>query len=234
MSILHSQETLVESAPPTRLVFHPNSMFSSTISDGASGRALYSVKTKILGVVRTDLVLPGTKEVAAQISRKDVFPDTVAFREPGSEKLYTTKVSKWLSKGESITGLPLPTYVLDSALHGRFKIRMHSEHRLALFASDDTTILAHWDMTPSTRSGSFVLAMSATLDSASRLQILVAFMYLEQKLRNLDESGGKDSRTRASGVQEIPDPNPYAFGSPNLYASPMVGAAFAAFIQPQN
>ncbi|CAK5268990.1 unnamed protein product [Mycena citricolor] len=201
MSIFNSQETLVESAPPTTLVFRPNSMLSSTISDGASGRTLYAVKTNIQGV-RTDLVVPGTLEVAAQISRKDVFPDTVAFREPGSEKLYTTKVSKWLSKGESITGLPLPTYVLDSALHGRFTIRMHREHRLALFASDDTTILAHWDMSQSTGSDSCALSFSATVDSASRLQILVAFIYLEQKLRMVEKHWGmsmNDGRARVEG-----------------------------------
>ncbi|KAJ7128354.1 hypothetical protein C8R44DRAFT_732688 [Mycena epipterygia] len=114
-----------------------------------------------------------THELVAHVERRELLPDTVAFSNDNGGK--AMRVSKWLKHIKLADGLL--ANVLETHI-GACVLRTHPVHRLALYSPDLNIIVAHWER----HLGSMILVLSPGIE-ASQAQILVAFLYEEQKMR---------------------------------------------------
>ncbi|KAJ7050023.1 hypothetical protein C8F01DRAFT_1180566 [Mycena amicta] len=178
----HSMDTLVNPRRPTVLSFAPNSMIATTISSSTASGTLYTIST---GATDTTTI-KDTKSgrVVAKISKKMLLPDTVSFADSDG-KLKEVKLSKWMRE-VTVPGGRGTGHVLETADGIKYSLQRHVEYRLALFPYSETSQpngdpIAYWRLPD----------QSLVLDGApedSHLQILVAFMIAEQKMRMEEKS----------------------------------------------
>ncbi|KAF7305570.1 hypothetical protein HMN09_00810200 [Mycena chlorophos] len=176
MSASQSTITLVNpSTEPTTYVFTPNSMLASTVTRLGSG-ALYSVSTSAMDVTTIKDVRPGMGgSVLAKINRRPLLGDAVAFAGQNGGKPKEVKISKWMKEAK-VDGER--RYTLETEAGFKVVLQDDAEYRLALFAADDLTALPP-----------LAIVISARVPTDFHLQILVAFMYLEQKMRSQEKMG---------------------------------------------
>ncbi|KAF8178351.1 hypothetical protein K438DRAFT_1769542 [Mycena galopus ATCC 62051] len=123
----------------------------------------------------TEVHASDTSALVTRIVRKEILADTVRF--PGFRGGISLRIRKWLKR----TVLDSVAYALQ-AVDGAYFLRNYHVYRLALYAPDATTIIAHWNL--QTDSSPLTLVISSGL-SCSYAQIIVAFLYAEQKTRIL-------------------------------------------------
>ncbi|KAJ7488276.1 hypothetical protein FB451DRAFT_734368 [Mycena latifolia] len=160
------------------LVFERNSMLSTTVTRG--GSPLYAISTDQHGST-TEVRAPGTDTLLVRIARRDILPDTIAF--PADANSKPMRLSKWLKRSTLVDGFPAATFDTPA---GAWVLRTHPVYRLAVYTADLTRIIAHWQPDAAMV---LVLAKGTTLDAASEVRILAAFLYEEQRMRVADRNG---------------------------------------------
>nr|GAT45256.1 predicted protein [Mycena chlorophos] len=192
MSSSESTITLVNPATePTTYVFTPNSMLASAVTRLGSG-ALYSVSTSAMDVTTIKDARPGMGgSVLAKLNRRPLLGDAVAFAGQDGGKPKEVKISKWMKEAK-VDGER--RYTLETDAGFKVVLQDDAEYRLALFAADDLTALPPlaffrpFPPTPPAHSAVSIV-ISARVPADFHLQILVAFMYLEQKMRSQEKMG---------------------------------------------
>ncbi|KAJ7142636.1 hypothetical protein C8R44DRAFT_974276 [Mycena epipterygia] len=187
---MDSQLTLVTASPPVSLVFSHDSMTNASLLVDSTPR--YTISSNSQNSI-TEIRAAGTTELLAQISRKEVLPDTIAFVGVNAGK--EMRLSKWLRKTRLLDGSV--GHVIETEEHGNFILKPHRRLRLALFRDDDLeTPLAHWQRPSDTAPPALVL--QAGTRASVRPQIIAAFVVQEFRMR-MEEKAGIDR----AGVQSV-------------------------------
>ncbi|KAJ6524337.1 hypothetical protein B0H19DRAFT_1200436 [Mycena capillaripes] len=166
------------STAETCLVFGKNSMVATMIM--LNGAPVYKVSTSQHGGT-TEVRSSDTDALVARIARREILPDTVKF--PDVKGTKSLRISKWLKRTALADGTI--AFALQCA-DGPYFLRNHHVHRLALYGTDQTSIVAHWKS--QTESSPLTLIISPGVER-SHAQIIAAFLYAEQKMRSMEQTG---------------------------------------------
>ncbi|KAJ7142622.1 hypothetical protein C8R44DRAFT_760891 [Mycena epipterygia] len=178
---MDSQLTLVTASPAISLIFSRDSMTNATLLVDAASR--YTISSNSQNSI-TEIRAADTTKLLAQIFRRDILPDTIAFPSVNAGK--GIRMSKWLRKTKLLDGSV--GYVIETEEHGNFVLRVHRQLRLALFREDDLdTPVAHWQRSSDTAAPALIL-QAGTWNSV-RPQIIAAFIVQEFRMRMEEKAG---------------------------------------------
>ncbi|KAG6824541.1 hypothetical protein H0H92_006514 [Tricholoma furcatifolium] len=191
MDFSGSQETLVN-PNSFRIDANKKSLLNTVFS--SKGRPVYAVVTTYSPSAgdHTYFKDAETGRVLATITRRSILADTLTFADYYDGKaIHVNKWVVWAKKDGKETG------VIDIA-EGRFIWKADELHRFRLYSeSDEQTPLAYEVLAPQTPVG---LVMEPGTEHY-RLQILVSYFIMEQKLRSTGTGWGAGTGGVASGVK---------------------------------
>ncbi|KAJ7159964.1 hypothetical protein C8R43DRAFT_993966 [Mycena crocata] len=177
---MDSQLTLVTLPPTVSLVFSHNSLKNATVFLGS--RPVYIISTNSQNSV-TEIRGAETEEVLVHIARNKLRADTIAF--PTLKAAKEMRLTKWLGKCHLSDGSS--TYAIDTE-QGKFLLKAHPVHRLALFCENDLeTPVAHWQ-NPQETSGPMLVMQAATWRSEACPEIMAAFVVREFNMRMAEKA----------------------------------------------